>query len=193
MATPGLSIDVRGDVAKAKRSLSRIRGAIPRITARAINELATYARSTTIRETARDLKLPQPVIRKTTRKGSTVDRFRLTRATPRYLTARITARSEGIQVTDVAGIQLKRKGGGVKAKGGRFYKGAFKAPAPGGKIRVWKRRGPERLPVFLPRIGTRQKMLDAFQRKVDSPAGRTVFRQRFDRLARFELAKAGLA
>lgn len=190
-----IEINVVGDVKLLARDLQKIKAAIPRITSRAINELATYARKETIDETAKELRLPRKVIAKTTRRGSEVDRFRLSKATTGRAIATLKVISAGIQVTDIAGAWIGRKPGqkgGVKAKGARFYRGAFKAPAPGGKVRVFKRQGPDRKPVFLPRIGTRDAMLRTFDRKINGGQGRAVFKQRFDRLATLELAKAGI-
>ncbi len=190
-----IEINVTGDVKRLQKDLRAIRDAVPKITYRAINELATWARKETIDTTAKTLRLPRLTIAKTTRRGVKRDRFRLTKAVRANATATLRVISEGIQVTDVAGAHTGRKpgqGGGVKAKGGRFYKGAFKAPAPGGKIRVWKRKGKARLPIFLPRIGTRDAMLRTFDRRINSGQGADVFRQRFQRLAALELAKAGL-
>lgn len=189
-----MQVDVTADTKRLSRDLTAIKAALPRITARAINELAVWARSQTIKATAADLRLPQKVIRKTTRRGAEVDRFRLVRAVRGIPVAKLRVRSSGIQVTDVAGAWIGRKpgkGGGVKAKGGRFYRGAFKAPV-GGKLRVWKRRGPKRLPIFLPRIGTRDAMLRTFERHIMRGQGPQIFRQRFARLAQRELAKAGI-
>jgi len=190
-----IEINVTCDLKQFTRDLRAIKSAIPRITSRALNELATYARKETIDETASQLRLPRKVIAKTKRRGSEVDRFKLNRASTAIAIASLRVISEGIQVTDVAGAWTGRKagqGGGVKAKGGRFYRGAFKAPAPGGQVRVWKRRGQERLPVFLPRIGTRDAMLRTFDTKINRGQGPQIFRQRFQRLANLELAKAGL-
>ncbi len=187
-----LEINVKADVAAARRELAAIRAKIPSITARALNETAVWARKTTIDKTASDLRLPRKNIAKTTRRGEEVDRFRLVRANRARLESRLRVISAGIQVTDVAQAWIGRKpgaGGGVKARGGRFYRGAFKAPGPGGKVRVWKRRGKQRLPIFLPRIGTRKAMETAFDQLAGSEAARRVFLQRFDRLARFELRK----
>lgn len=190
-----IEVNVTGDVKQLSRDLGRIKAAIPRITSRAINELATFARKQTIDQTAADLKLPRKVIAKTRRRGSEVDRFRLSRASAGRAIATLQVISAGIQVTDVAGAHIGRRPGqrgGVKAKGGRFYRGAFKAPAPGGTVRVFKRQGPERTPVFLPRIGTRDAMLRVFDQKINSGQGAQVFKQRFERLATLELAKAGI-
>ena len=190
-----IEINVVADTKMMAKDLQCIREAIPRITYRAVNELATWARRQTINETADALRLPRRTIAKTTRRGASVDRFKLYKATRSIAVARLKVQSEGIQVTDVAGAWTGRKpgqGGGVKAKGGRFYKGTFKAPAPGGKVRVWKRKGKDRLPVFLPRIGTRNAMLKAFDEHVRSGAGTQVFRDRFNRLAAYELQKAGV-
>jgi len=190
-----VEINVVADTKAMARDLSRIKAAIPRITSRAVNELATYARKKTIDETASTLDLPKRVVAKTKRRSATVDRFRLFRATQAIAIARLQVSGDGIQVTDVAGAHIGRKpgqGGGVKAKGGRFYKGAFKAKAPGGAVRVFKRRGAERKPLFVPRIGTRVAMLKTFEKHVNSGQGVRVFRKRFNRLAVFELAKAGI-
>ena len=190
-----IEIDVTADTKAMSRDLRRIHQAIPRITARAINELATWARKETINETATKLRLPKKTVAKTTRRGSTVDRFKLRKATPSIPVATLTVISAGIQVTDVAGAWIGRKPGqkgGVKAKGGRFYRGAFKAPAKGGTVRVFKRQGPDRKPLMLPRIGTKQAMEGAFAAKVAGAAGTSLFRQRFQRLAAYELQKAGV-
>lgn len=190
-----VEINVVGDAREMSRDLRAIRAAIPRITVRSVNELATWARKETIDQTAKELKLPRSVVAKTTRRGSTVDRFKLLKATTGNAVARLRVLSAGIQVTDVAGAWTGRKpgqGGGVKAKGGRFYRGAFKAPAPGGSVRVFKRRGASRKPIFLPRIGTRKAMLEVFGARIAGGAGAQVFRQRFNRMANLELARAGI-
>lgn len=188
-----IGISVQGDVKELSRDLKAIRASIPRITSRALNELATWGRKEMVDETATELRLPRQVIAKTTRKGEKADRFRILKASPALLMAQLVARSEGIQVTDVAGAWTGRKpgqGGGVKAKGGRFYRGAFKAPVKG-RERVWKRRGPARLPIFLPRIGTRSTMLKTFDKYVAGERGTAIFRQRFQRLANLELQRRG--
>lgn len=190
-----IEINVTGDVRTLSRDLKAIKGAIPRITSRAINELAVYARKETIDTTAKELRLPRKVIAKTQRRGVEVDRFRIAKATAANPVATMRVLSAGIQVTAVAGAWVGRQAGqkgGVKAKGGRFYRGAFKARAPGGRTVVFKRQGPERKPLFLPRIGTRDAMLRTFDAKVNSGQGATVFRQRFERLANLELARAGI-
>lgn len=190
-----VEIDVQADVKRMARDLVKIKAAIPTITFRAVNELATWARKEVIDETADKLRLPKTIIQNTTRKGQKKPRFALSKASRNIPVATLRVISAGIQVTDVAGAWIGRKPGqkgGVKAKGGRFYRGAFKAPAKGGTIRVFKRRGPDRKPLFLPRIGTRKQMEDAFRVKVEGGQGAEVFRQRFDRLARYELAKAGI-
>lgn len=191
-----VQIDVTSDAKLMARDLKRIRAAIPKITSRAVNELATWARKETIRETAGKLRLPRKVIAKTTRKGNQVDRFALRRATANTPIATLTVISAGIQVSDVAGAWIGRKPGqkgGVKAKGGRFYRGTFKGKARGaGTERVWKRTGPDRKPLMLPRIGTKKAMEAAFEAKVSGSKGTALFRERFQRLAAYELAKAGI-
>lgn len=189
-----ISINVKADVEQLSRDLRAIEAVIPKITTQALNELAVWARKETINQTAADLRLPRNVIAKATRRGQKVDRFRLSRANRNRQTATLSVLSEGIQVTEVAGAWIGRRpgqGGGVKAKGGRFYQGAFKAPVKG-RERVWKRQGPQRLPIFLPRIGTRSAMLKTFDTRISSGQGVQVFRQRFERLASVELAKVGI-
>ncbi|MBN8279069.1 MAG: phage tail protein [Gammaproteobacteria bacterium] len=195
-----ITIDVKSELDQMRRDLSAIRQAIPRITAQALNETATYARKATIDETARVLRLPRKVIATTTRGREKVERFRLYKANRDRLEATLQVISKGIQVTDVAGAWVGRRpgrGGGVKAKGGRFYQGAFKARAGrSGDIRVFKRqvRGGTRVgrtPLFLPRIGARKGMEAAFGRMVGGEAGRRIFAQRFNRLADFALKSRG--
>ena len=190
-----IEINVTSDLKEMQRDLQAIRSRLPSLTAQAVNALASWARQETIDQTAKELRLPKARISTATREGARVPRFRLTRASPALPIARLSVLSAGIQVTEVAGAWTGRKpgqGGGVKAQGGRFYKGAFKGKAKGGKVRVWKRQGDERLPVFLPRIGTRKAMEKTFAQYVDGPKGVAFFRRKFDELAKRALAKAGV-
>lgn len=189
-----ITINVTGDVKRLSKDLGKIKSAIPRITSKAVNELSVWAKDETINKVASNLKLPKQVISRTTRGGRKVPRFALRRARVGYPVATLNIISSGIQVTDVAGAWIGKKpgqGGGVKAKGGRFYKGAFKGRSAGGTVRVFKRRGPARGNLFLPRIGTRVEMGRVYARYIEGDIGRRVFKDRFNLIANAELAKAG--
>ena len=190
-----LEIDVTNNLKSMERDLQKIKAAIPRITSRAVNELAVYARSVSIDVNADTLNLPRKAIAKGTRRGIEVDRFKVVKKSTALIpVAKLLGVLAGIQVTNVAGAWIGRKpgqGGGVKAKGGRFYRGAFKGQARGGTVRVFKRRGNTRK-LFLPRIGINKALLYTFDAKISNGQGVSIFRQRFNRLAAFELAKAGI-
>lgn len=195
-----IGISVVGDVKEISRDLAAIKKSIPRITGTSLNQLATWARSQVIAETAREMRLPKSVVSQTirTKKGvsTPTPRFRLVRASTYKPIAELIAVSKGIQVTDIAGAWVGRKpgqGGGVKAKGGRFYKGAFKAKAAGGTVRVWKRTGKERLPIFLPRVGINERLIRAFNTRVAGLSGTAEFRRLFKAAADRELAKLKLS
>lgn len=190
-----LELNVTGNLDVITRDIKKIKASIPRLTQTSINALGTWARREVIKETSKELRLPVKAISQTIRNGKAVPRFTLYKARAGTPVVRLVAISAGIQVTDIAGNWIGRKpgqGGGVKAKGGRFYKGAFKAPAPGGTIRVWKRKpGSKRLPIFLPRVGVNDRMIRAFDAKVAGIPGSDEFNRLFRLATERELRKLG--
>lgn len=201
-------INVKADMQAMKKDLQRIKKAIPTITARATNELAVWARTEAIRKAAAEIGQTQSVVKFTVRRDKRTQRFALTKATRGLPIARLRINSEGIQFTDIAlgaknpwnvpGRKHTRRGGGVKLKGGRFQPGAFKGRARGkGKERVWLARSeaspvnPGKKKLGLPRIGLRQRFGEIWQREISGQKGALVFRQRFQRMADYELRKAG--
>jgi len=188
-----IEINVTANTKAMERDFRAIKSKLPSIAAAALNKLGNYAKLQVIGETARDLRLSPDVIAKTVKDGNKVPRFALTRASPKYLVSTLSAKSAGIQVTQIAGANIKPRnvagrshkntaGGGTKAKGSRFYPGAFKATVKG-VSRVWimrselsaknPRKGKYKLGLL--RIGVNDQFLRAFKRKVEGPIGTAFF------------------
>lgn len=160
---------------------------IPRYTASALNETAAFVRKNAVNNIATRLKLPRRVVSKRIALDGSAkgDRIKIRRATPGYLTAVLDTYARGIPVTNVAGAQTRPRGGGggVKAKGGRFYEGAFKA-----KRQVFKRQGPARTPLMVPKIGVREQINKEMQAQFLG-AGRSEFKRRLERRLQYELTR----
>lgn len=181
-----ISLSVKAELNKAAKDFPRLAKKIPRLAANALNETAVYVRKEGITKVARELRLPRTIVAKRLtlsgeKKG---DRIVLRRATAGRLVAVLNTYVRGIPVTQVAGAQTKRPGGGVKAKGGRFYQGAFKA-----KGQVFKRIGRTRTPLMVPKIGVRELLAKEFGAIFDRD-GRRVFSQRLGRRLQFELTRS---
>ncbi len=193
-----VELDIRGDVKQLTRHLNAVqRRVVPRVTVRALNETATKARQEATKAVAADVKLPATVIRKRfDAKGNlSGERVVLVRANKARLKATIEVSLRGILVSQARltrGGNLVRVSGkqtsvGVKAAGGRLYKGAFYANVKGNQIVL--KRFPNSRKTFAPRIGVRLKLLREFDQRLVSPAGIRLFRARFQRLLAFELQK----
>lgn len=183
-----VELDVRVQMNDAARKFPQLRHKIPVWAAQELNKLAVSVRSRAIKETASDLKLPQSIVRyridlNGQKKG---DRIRLTKANRSYLVARLITHARGIPLSSVAGLQTRPRGGGggVKAKGGRFYQGAFKQKGLG-----FKRTTKERFPLMVPKIGVREK-IDGIMQRSFSGWARAEFRQRMERRMVAEMARA---
>jgi len=205
-ARPDLTFSVETEIREMSRDLAKIKAAIPRVTAGAINELAEWSQETIIAGTARKLRIARSVIEFTQKNRAKYPRFLRTPAREDSLRATVLADAAGIQVSDLSPVAVNpwnvkgrgtTRGGGVRAVGGREYKGAFKAGVRG-KFRVFKRRTGaggkpvSKTPVGLLRVGTVKAMDEQFKGIVDSGRGAQTFRERFRRLADQELLKAGL-
>lgn len=186
-----ISLSVKEDTRELERLFRRLeRTVIPRVTSRALNEFAAYARTHGSRAVAQDLRLPLQLIRKRLDKNGNVkgDRILLTRATRNRLVATLTVYVRGIPVTQIAGAQTRR---GVRAKGGRLYVGAFHTRLRETGQRVVLKRFPQagRYPTFLPRIGVKKDLEAQFERIITSPEGIAEYRRRWERLATLELER----
>jgi len=189
-----VELNVKRDVREVNKMLNKLqRTTAPRVIANALNATGKTAKVRAIREATRKLKLPKKVVanRLTLLGTKKAERARLVKANPNKKTVQLFVYMRGIPVFQVANpapaIGKQRKGG-VKAKGGRFYKGAFYAPKRG-RMFVFKRISEKRYPVFVPRIGV-AKLLDArFTRWTTGGRGRVLFRKNFERLAKYEFQK----
>ena len=181
-----INLSVKVELNDAARRFPALAKRIPRYAATALNETATFIRKEGIRQVAKELRLPVSIVGKRfdLLGNQKANRVLLRRATAGNLTATLNTYVRGIPVFQVAGLQTKRPGGGVKAKGGRFYQGAFKA-----KGLVFKRRSPDRYPLMLPKIGVRQILNRTFADLFDRE-GRRIFARRLGRRLQFELTRS---
>lgn len=205
-----IDISVTADVRAMQRDLKAIKAKLPSIAAASLNKLANHAQKEVISETAAQLRLPKSVVSKTVKDKAPAPRFRLSRASPKYLVATLKANSAGIQVTQIAGANIKPRnvpgrshkntaGGGTKAKGSRFYPGAFKA-RKGGVQRVWIMRSelssvnprPGKYKLGLLRIGINDRFLRAFKDKVEGPQGSAFFRREYLKAAERAISRAAI-
>jgi len=181
-----IQLNVKVELNDAAKRFPTLARKIPRLAANALNETAVYVRKEGITKVATELKLPRSIVGKRFSLSGEAKRDRITlrKATAGNLAAVLNTYVRGIPVSQVAGVQLKRKGGGVKAKGGRFYEGAFKA-----KGLVFKRQGPQRTPLMVPKIGVRE-LLDKEFRGIFDRDGRRVFSERLRRRLQFEVSRS---
>jgi len=181
-----LTLDVRADVRQVEKMLGKLEGNTGRRTiARAINDTARSAQSRSIKEVAKDINLPRKFVAKrfNIRGEVKAERSRITKANVGRLTADLTVYMRGIPVFQVANKAPpvgKQRKGGVKAKGGRFYKGAFYAPH-WGTTKVFKRTSPKRYPVMLPKIGVRKRLDTKYKKYTIGPSGISTFRKNYER------------
>lgn len=172
-----ITLTVQGDVQKITRHLSETeRRIIPSVSVQALNEVARTARTEGIKEAAQKLRLTATIIRRRFDLGGNAkgDRIEFLRASSGRPSALLRVYHRGIPVGQVAGAQVMRKGGGVKAMGKRFYQGAFKA-----KGLVFKRKGPGRLPLMVPKISVRKTLEESFGKRMVGVEGQRRFRQVF--------------
>ena len=189
-----IALNVKADIRQVEKMLGRLKKGGPRIVARALNETAKTAQSLAIKDTAKEIRLPRKFVawrftQDGKRKG---DRSTIRKAYPTRLTVVLNVHMRGIPVFQIANkappIGKQRKGG-VKAKGGRFYKGAFYAPVAGG-MRVFKRKTRARHPLMLPKVGVRQRLDRKFRNNTQGRQGRARFRSSYERLIEVEIRRA---
>ena len=157
-----------------------------------INQVAKDARKGAQRQAAKELRLPLSIIRKRFNRAgeATKDRTEFYKATRGRPSALLRVYHRGIAIHQIkTGKGQNRQG--VRAKGGRLYKGAFVVGGSGRAAGlVLKRKGKSRFPLFAPRLSVRKTLEDAFNRNLSGPAARFAFRREFERRLRRRLARS---
>lgn len=184
-----MGIQVRVTMNDAARRFPELANRHRQIARDAINRTATQAERAATEKVAKDLKLPLRFIRNRLDLAGQIKgrRTSIRRATVNNLNTELSVYVRGLPVGQVAGVQLRRKGGGVKGKGGRFYQGAFKSGQ-----KVFKRIGRERTPLMVPKIGLRERLTKEFNRHITGPEGAATFRRFYDDGIRRNLARYGV-
>lgn len=200
MAAP--SLQVKLDLKELRSTNKKLRRRAYTAARFAINETARTAKSQAIKKVAEDLKLPPKFVRfrwSSKKSGGkpikTKQRILLYEAKKANLSARIWVHLRGLPVSAIAGAEIKQakswtKGAqsrgsrqfGVKAKGGRFYRKAFKDS----QGQVWKRRSNGKN-LMMPKIGMRDDLIKEFNDLIVSPKARTQFKRVYDRILRAKL------
>ena len=188
MPIKSVNIDTK-EIAKA---FKQIESRLSSVTARAINETTTFARTHAERETARELRVPLKLVRKRLNVSGDVkdDRSKIKRAYRNRLAASLDVYMRGIPVGQIANKPTKRQRQrpGAKAKGSRFYQGAFYTgtAAPHGFV-LKRRKGSKKL--MMPKVGVRRRLSKKFEHYIIGTAGTNEFKKRLNRLANYEFSK----
>jgi hypothetical protein len=181
-----IGINVQQDIREVERMLVSLEGSAgKRAIANAINDTTKSARSKSIKQVAKDIKLARKYVayRFNVRGEKKGDRARLLKAYPNRLTSDLIVYMRGIPVFQIANKAPptgKQRKGGVKAKGGRFYKGSFYAPY-WGSTKVFKRMTRARYPVMIPKVGVRKRLDKEFTKYTSGRLGRSTFSHNYDR------------
>jgi len=190
------TLDVRLDIREVEKMLSKLEGNQGKTAiARAINDTTKKAKSQSVKDAAKKLRLPQKIVGKrfNIRGQVKADRAVLRKAYPNRLTSDLIVYMRGIPVFQIANKAPptgKQRKGGVKAKGGRFYKGAFYAPF-GGSTKVFKRMTKNRYPVMVPKVGVRKLLDSLFVKYTSGYVARSHFRKNYERHIRLLLERIG--
>jgi hypothetical protein len=187
-------LSVKTEMNQAAREFAQLRRILPTLTRNAINRVATLAEREAMAQVAKDIRLPQRFIRNRYdvsghAKGR---RAHIKRATTARLDASIEVYVRGLPVFQVAGKDIRRKGGGVKAQGGRFYPGAFRPPRYKGGRLVFKRMTARRTPLMMPKIGVRERLTKAFDQRISGSDGLAIFRREYAEQLRKGAARYGV-
>lgn len=186
-----MPISVSVNTRELEAAFAEIKKRLPTVTARAMNETAAWARKNAEKDAARELDLPLKLVRKRLTVDGEVkeDRAKIRKANRSNLTTTLDVYVRGIPVGQIALKPTKRqnKRPGVKAKGGRLYRGAFYSPGAVPHGFVFKRRRSGRL--MVPKVGVREILNRFFELYLTGPAFIAEFRRRWNRLASFELEK----
>lgn len=155
----------------------------PKASRDALNVLAREAEKNAIKEVAKARKLPARAVRNRLKlTGEKKERRTdINKATARRLEVTLSVWMRGIPVATkgIGGIQNRK---GVKATGGRMYLSAFRA-----KGLVLKRKTKNRKPLFLPKIGVREKLVARFNKYITKRAGENIFREAFIKQAKRQI------
>ncbi len=175
---PGLIVKV--EMNQAAREFPQLARSLPSLTRNAINRTATWAEREATAAVAKQLKLPVKFVRnRLTRDGSVKERrTTIRRATTANLNATLEVYMRGLPVYQVA-LPMQRRAGGVKAKGGRFYPGAFRPQKGSKEGLVFKRMGPRRVPLMMPKIGLRERLHKEFDKRISGAEGIAFFRREY--------------
>lgn len=193
----GVKLNVQIDTKELERTLNKAsRDVVPRVTMRALNETATAHRATGTKEIAKDLRIPIKNLRKRFDKAGQVkgERAEIQKATRSRLVANLSVYMRGIPVIQLVTAAQKVRAigkppkGGIRAAGGRQYKRGFIAEGTGQSVQVFVRRGKERYPLAVPKIGVRKRLTQEFDELI-LRGGRAEFRRRWQRLAAYELSR----
>ena len=121
--------------------------------------------------------------------------MKIIRAEKNNFSASIKVHLRGLPVSVIAGKQIKQARGwnkgaqkrgtrqaGVKAKGGRFYRQAFKDKSG----RVWKRRDNGK-GIMMPKIGLRDDLIGEFDALIFGHKAQAQFQRVYDRILKAKL------
>lgn len=195
-----INLQVKSEMNAAARRFPQLRAEIRKLTARAINETAAWAKADALRATAKERDLPLRAVRNRLdiRGGIKEDRAKVFTAGESNLQATLRVWMRGIPISQLGNRQVNpwnkpgakhnKSGGGIKVtQGNRFYEGAFRA-----KGLVFKRSGTSKFPIFVPKIGLRLTLTKAFNARISGPLGLATFRKRFDGQLRAALGRLGI-
>jgi len=189
-------LNVKAEYNQAAKLFPEIAKRLPALAAQAINATATEARRTALRRTAAELRLPQNIVqRRMTRYGAAKNArtWLSVRASAWKLWAELAVYTRGIPFFQIAGAQTKA---GVKGKGGRLERGAFKVRSGKYEGIVFRRIAPKpggtRAHLAMPRVSVRPALLRHFSALITGPDGIAMFRRHYRVRIQRELAKAGV-
>ena len=200
MAAP--SLQVKLDFKELRSTNEEIQKAAERAVRLAVNETANNAKSEAIKQTARDYGIAQQFVRyrwssrlaggKPVKTG---ERMKIIKASRNNYSASIKVHLRGLPISVIAGKQIKQAKGwnkgaqkrgtrqaGVKAKGGRFYRQAFKDSSG----RVWKRRDSGK-GIMMPKLGLRDDLIGEFDALIFGPRAQARFQRVYDRILKAKL------
>lgn len=188
------SFNVKMEMNRAAREFPQLIRQLPSLTRNAINKTATLAERESIVEEAKKMRLPSNILRNRYKLDGTLKEPRtvIRRATVNNLNTSLTVEMRGIPVFQIAGLQTRGPGGGVKGKGGRFYAGAFRVESGKHKGIVFARRTKERNPLMVPKIGVRERLTKQFDLRVTGRIGIPRFRAEYAMQLRRAAARYGV-
>ena len=181
---------VQVDTKELEKAFKLIAKKLPSATAATLNKTANNAKKNAIRNVAGAVNVPEKLLRtKFTAKGiKRGERHRLHRAKPSRLIASMFVYMRGIPVGRVAGKPPKRRSRGVKARGGRLYKGAFYSGNAQPHGFVFKRRNSTKS-LMMPKIGVRDRLEKQYNYYLLGAEGIRFFKREWNKAAQKKLDK----